>query len=226
MSGLDTEGNPFKQTAYAWDVSHWGIRIDGIMCLKKQGQLVDVQYQGKTAKFIVVWTGMPGTREHGHIGLRNLVPEKNLFGVAAPAICTDHYPTARKNVQPIHAVAEKAASNAHDNSVAPQLKQNRRQYTRHRCVGTVEFRIPESKTHMSGTLTDLSLGGCYIKAQATCPKGTVLERALEVGKTRLHVQGRVAVVNPTTGMGIEFTSSEGSINRLPGLINTIRLRKN
>jgi hypothetical protein len=90
----------------------------------------------------------------------------------------------------------------------------------------VEFRIQGSKTSMSGTLTDLSLGGCYIKAQATCPKGTALELVLEVGKTRVHAQGRVAVVNPTTGMGIEFTSAERSISRLPAMIKTIRLQKN
>ncbi len=226
MSGLDTEGNPFKQTAYAWDVSYWGIRIDGIMCLKKQGQLVDVQYKGKSAKFIVVWLGKPGTREHGHIGLRNLVPDKNIFGVAAPAICPDIYATAGKEGNHIQAVAAEAGSSAQDTSEAPQAEQNRRRYTRHRCVGTVEFRVPGSKTSMSGALSDLSLGGCYVKAPATCPKGTVLELVLEVGKTRLHVQGTVAVVNPTTGMGIEFTSAAGSISRLPGLINTIRLRKN
>ena len=79
---------------------------------------------------------------------------------------------------------------------------------------------------MSGYLKDLSLGGCYVKAQATCPKGTLLELVLEVGNARLHAQGRVAIVNPTAGMGIEFTSSERSISRLPALINTIRSRKN
>src|SRR5690348_4505733 len=152
--GSDNEGNPFKQTAYAWDVSRWGARVDGIQCLKKPGQLVDVQYKGQTGKFVVVWMGKPGSKEHGHVGLQNLVPERNIFGVDGPAICPDPYATGGK-VHQTHPAIEEAISNAHDISVAPQPKQNRRQYTRHRCVGTVEFRIRGSKTSMSGTLTDL-----------------------------------------------------------------------
>ena len=224
VSGSDTDGNPFQQTAYAWDVSHWGARIDGIMCLKKPGQLLDVQYQGKTAKFIVVWMGKPGTKEHGHIGIKNLVPGKNIFGVAAPAICRD---THSPRVEPHPAkAAEEAKSHARENPAAPRPAQNRRQYTRHTCVGDVEFRIAGSKTSMFGDLADLSLGGCYIKVQATCPKGTMLELVLIVGDTRLHARGKVAVVNPAIGMGVEFTSSDRSISRLPALINTIRSRKN
>lgn len=222
--GSDTEGNPFTQTAYAWDVSRWGARIDGIQCLRNPGQLVDVQYRGKTANFIVVWMGKPGSKEHGHVGLKNLVPERNIFGVAGTAVCADSYARPEK-VQQMQAVVTVEISNPPDASEAPKAKQNRRQFTRHRCVGTVEFRIPGSNTSISGDLADLSLGGCYVKAQATCPKGTILELVLEVGKTRLHAQGRVAAVTPTNGMGIEFTRSGNSISRLPGLINIIRLPK-
>jgi hypothetical protein len=222
--GSDTEGNPFQQTAYAWDVSRWGARIDGIHCLRQTGQLVDIQYKGQTAKFLVVWMGKSGTKEHGHVGLKNLVPERNIFGVAGTAACPDSYTRPEKAHQ-MQSVAAEEISKTPATSVAPATAKNRRQYTRHRCVGTVEFRIQGSKTSMSGTLTDLSLGGCYVKADATCPKGTILELVLQVGKARVHAQGRVAVVNPTTGMGIEFTSSERSISRLPAMIKTARLQK-
>jgi PilZ domain len=223
--GSDTEGNSFHQTAYAWDVSRWGARVEGIQCLRKPGQLVDIQYNGQIGSFIVVWMGKPGSKEHGHVGLKNLVPERNIFGVSGTATCPDSYASPEK-LHYMQAMAAEEISNAFDVSVAPKAKQNRRQYTRHHCVGTVEFRVPGSKTSMSGTLTDLSLGGCYIKAPATCPKGTILELVLEVGKTRVHAQGRVAVVNPTTGMGIEFTSAERTIRCLPAVINTIRIQKN
>ncbi len=215
VSGFDTEGNPFQQIAYAWDVSHWGARIDGIQCLKKTGQLLDIQYKGKSAKYVVVWMGKPGSREHGHIGIQNLIPERNIFGVVTPEVSLDSYTADRKEAIP----------NAHELTASPRPRRNRRRYTRHSCIGTVEFRVAGSKTSIAGNLTDLSLGGCYVKAQATCPKGAILELVLEVGKTRLHAQGRVVAVNPTTGMGIEFTGSGSSIRRLPALINTIRLRK-
>lgn len=223
--GSDTEGNPFQQTAYAWDVSHWGARVDGIQCLKRPGQLVDIQYKGQTSKFVVVWMGKPGSKEQGHVGLKNLVPERNIFGVNGPAVCPDSY-ARPETAHPMQTEAANEVCTAPDTSVGHQTGKNRRQYTRHRCVGTVEFRIKGSKTSMSGTLTDLSLGGCYVKAQATCPENTALELVLEVGKTRVHAQGRVAVVNPTNGMGIEFTSAEKSISHLPAMIKTIRLQKN
>jgi PilZ domain len=222
--GADSEGNPFKQTAYAWDVSRWGVRVNGIQCLKRPGQLVDVQYKGQTSKFVVIWMGKPGSKENGLIGLKNLVPERNIFGVEGLATCPDSYASAEQ-VDQMPTVAAEWTSNSPDHSEARQRKPNRRQYTRHRCVGTVEFRMQGSKTSMSGTLTDLSLGGCYIKAPATCPKGTMLELVLEVGNARVHAHGKVAVVNPTTGMGIEFTSAEKSISCLPAVIKTIRLQK-
>src|SRR5690349_379560 len=153
--GSDNEGNPFKQTAYAWDVSRWGARVDGIQCLRKPGQLVDVQYKGQTGSFIVVWIGKPGSKEHGHVGLKNLVPERNIFGVAGTALCADSYARPEK-VHQVQALASEEISNAPEAPVAPKTKQNRRQYTRHSCIGTVEFRIAGSKTSMCGYLKDLS----------------------------------------------------------------------
>ena len=44
----------------------------------------------------------------------------------------------------------------------------------------------------------------HASLSATCPRGTILELAIELDKSRLHIQGKVAVVNPTSGMGIEF----------------------
>jgi hypothetical protein len=217
VSGLDAQGNPFKQTAYASNVSHWGARIDGIMCLRKPGQLLDVQYKGKTAKYVVVWLGKAGTRLHGHIGIKNLVPDKNIFGMPVRRLLSDPYASAER--------AEPANPSPEVRATSERRSSNRRRYTRHACVGAVEFRMLGSKTNMSGKLTDLSLGGCYIQAPATCPRGTVLELVLEVGETRLHAQGKVTVVNSAAGMGVEFTSADKSISRLPALINSIRLRQ-
>jgi hypothetical protein len=79
---------------------------------------------------------------------------------------------------------------------------------------------------MRGTVTDLSLGGCYVKASATCPKGSILELVLEIDKVRLHMRGKVAAVNATTGMGIEFIELHAeSLKHLPSLVTAIRTQK-
>ncbi len=79
VSGLDSGQNSFVQTAYAHDVSRWGARLEGIYCLRGSGVTIDVKHKGRTAKFLVIWMGQPGTREDGHVGLRNLQPEKNIW---------------------------------------------------------------------------------------------------------------------------------------------------
>src|SRR5581483_5433122 len=48
-------------------------------CLRGSGVTIDVKHKGRTAKFLVIWMGQPGTREDGHVGLRNLQPEKNIW---------------------------------------------------------------------------------------------------------------------------------------------------
>ncbi len=225
MSGLDGAGNPFVQTAYARDVSRFGARIDGILCIKGLGQLINVQHRGKTAKCLVVWMGQPGIREHGHIGIRNLEPEKNIWGVKLPPASSDTFAGIEKRTH-----EDKSVPAASDESCgtfgSKPTRSNRRQYTRHSCVGAAEFRMAGNAVSVRGMVTDLSLGGCYVKASATCPKGSILELVLEIDKVRLHMQGKVAVVNPTTGIGVEFIELHAeSLKDLPSLVRAIRTQK-
>lgn len=213
------------QTAYARDVSRFGARIDGILCIKAPGQLINVQHNGKTAKCLVVWMGQPGLREHGHIGIRNLEPEKNIWGVKLPPESSDTFAEVEKRTQ-VDRSGPAAVDDLRNTSGSKSPRPNRRRYTRHLCVGTAEFRMPGNTINMHGKVTDLSLGGCYVKASATCPKGTILELVLEIDRVRLHMQGKVAVVNATTGMGIEFIELHSeSIKHLPSLIRAIRIQK-
>jgi hypothetical protein len=225
VSGLDSVGNPFVQTAYARDVSRFGARIDGILCIKGPGHLINVQHGGKTAKCLVVWMGQPGMREHSHIGIRNLEPEKNIWGVKLPPASPDTFAGVKNRTNPDQSTPA-ASDDSRDTFEPKPARPNRRRYTRHHCVGAAEFRVAGNAVSMRGTVTDLSLGGCYVEASATCPTGSVLELVLEVDKVRLHTQGKVAVVSPTTGMGIEFIEVHAEwVKHLPSLIKAIRVQK-
>src|SRR5262249_50802462 len=91
VSGTDAEGNPFDQTAYACDVSRRGARVDGIGCLRGPGETITVEHKGRTAKFFVVWVGLPGTLEDGQIGIRKLERNKDIWVLNLPVPQTDQF---------------------------------------------------------------------------------------------------------------------------------------
>ena len=88
---------------------------------------------------------------------------------------------------------------------APAGKERRRS-VRYRCSGSVEFRAEGSDVRMWGTLTDLSLQGCYVEMNTTFPVETRVDLTLESMGIRMRVQGTVRVSYPFLGMGIMFTN--------------------
>lgn len=220
VCGRDSQGNPFVQTAYARDTSFYGVRVDGIECLKGPGDIIQIKYKHQTAKFRVMWVGQPGTKEHGHIGLRSLEPRKNLWGVKqVPGDITQTF----LDSSPLAVPSPPGNQNLSSQTVISSQPEKRR-YTRHRCLGTVEFRIAGNTTTMLGKLTDISLGGCHIKVAGTCLPGTPVELVLEACKLRIQLNGRVAVAQSSKGMGIEFLSGCDGLKQLPGFIEAVRQR--
>lgn len=63
---------------------------------------------------------------------------------------------------------------------------------------------PQSISHC--TLTDLSLGGCYIETEAPFPEHTEVMLCLKVGGMELQAHGVVRVMHGGFGMGVEFAS--------------------
>ena len=84
----------------------------------------------------------------------------------------------------------------------------RRRSERYKCQGSARFRTEEDVVHTYGTLTDVSLHGCYVEMMATSPVGTKVNMLLEVNSIRTAVHGVVRVSYPFLGMGIEFTDIE------------------
>lgn len=65
--------------------------------------------------------------------------------------------------------------------------------------------VPEDTEPLEGyTLSDLSSGACYVESIAPFPKGTRLDLCFRVPELEIHLDGRVRVVHPIYGMGIEF----------------------
>jgi CheY-like chemotaxis protein len=65
--------------------------------------------------------------------------------------------------------------------------------------------LPEEPDPVSKcTLTDLSLGGCYVKTESPFPQSSAVDLCLRASGLEIHTEGLVRVMHPAHGMGIEF----------------------
>jgi DNA-binding response OmpR family regulator len=56
------------------------------------------------------------------------------------------------------------------------------------------------------TLSDLSLGGCYVETDSPFPENALIDLCLAAGEMSVHTEGLVRVMHPGYGMGVEFPS--------------------
>ena len=84
----------------------------------------------------------------------------------------------------------------------------RRQSPRLRCSGSAELRTGASDARLWGTLTDISLHGCYVEMNTTFPVGTTVDLVLKSFGIRIETPGTVRVSYPFLGMGICFAEIE------------------
>lgn len=80
----------------------------------------------------------------------------------------------------------------------------RRQSPRLRCSGSAEFRTEASDVRIWGTVTDISLHGCYVEMNTTFPVGTTVDLVLKSFGIRIETPGTVRASYPFLGMGIRF----------------------
>jgi hypothetical protein len=80
----------------------------------------------------------------------------------------------------------------------------RRQSPRLRCSGSAEFRTEASDVRIWGTVTDVSLHGCYVEMNTTFPIGTKVDLVLKSFGIRIETPGTVRASYPFLGMGICF----------------------
>ncbi len=95
----------------------------------------------------------------------------------------------------------------------------RRKSLRLRCSGSAEFRAAGSDVRVWGTLTDISLHGCYVEMSATFPVGARVNLVLKSCGISIRVSGTVRTSYPSLGMGICFAAEtdreqQRQLNRL------------
>ncbi len=76
---------------------------------------------------------------------------------------------------------------------------------------------------VSCILTDLSLGGCYLKTVSPFPRGTRIILSMKTADLALRAGGVVRVAHPEFGMGVEFIQATSrQHDQVHHLIETLR----
>jgi diguanylate cyclase (GGDEF)-like protein/putative nucleotidyltransferase with HDIG domain len=81
---------------------------------------------------------------------------------------------------------------------------DRRLHPRLKCRVTIELTAEAAGTPVFGSLTDVSLGGCYVETSAILSPGTNLKLGFSMDDGNLSANGVVARIDPGTGIAIQF----------------------
>jgi len=175
--GTDSSGSVFSQKALTVNVSRSGVELAGVQPHLALDEIIGLTYGANRVHFRVKWVSTPGTPRAGHVGLLNISPEKPLWDFLLPPVSPDFY--------------------------EPGAFEHRKN-PRYRCQNSIEIHIHNGASFWA-TLTDLSLGGCYVEMPIPLEPGTRLRAAIWFGQAKAWAQGEVAHRTPGFGIGIRFT---------------------
>ncbi|HSM88372.1 MAG TPA: PilZ domain-containing protein [Candidatus Limnocylindrales bacterium] len=100
--------------------------------------------------------------------------------------------------------------------MAVEFKERRR-YPRYPCDTGVRVHPEKSNAGYWGTLSDISLGGCYVYTFSPLPVGQVVTLIIKANDAEISMAGKTVSSHPGVGMGIAFgafagTESEQQLN--------------
>ena len=207
ISGLDSDGNRYAQSATTAEIGVNGMRLRGVFCLRSPGEPVQVEYQGRRARYRVAWIGAQGTLWEGLVGLQGLEGARFLF--------SDHLPPTTSSLagaEPDTYTADTASPPAacpDPFAIEPRdqnrLEKERRRQPRYNCAGVAKLWEKGNEHSTAGRINEISRGGCYVEMMSPIRTGTAIRLELSVSGRTLRLEGIVRLSQPTLGMGVEFT---------------------
>lgn len=206
VTGLDQSGNPFSQTAQTIDVSRTGARLSGIRCLRGPGDMISIECGPRSARFRVIWVGIPGSSEDGHFGVKALQPDKRIFKIDPGELRTDGYVQQAQtpNLSTATPSIPKPVWDQSENRSNPRI----------RCSGTGQITQPGVAYPIWARVTDLSMGGCYLELVFAVAQNSPVELKLTVLEHTFTATGTVATSHPGVGVGIKFTRVEDESRKI------------
>lgn len=199
VRGLDRHGNPFQTTSETHDISCSGACLTGLSGLVEPGSRIEVEYREQRAWYRVQWVDNPagGT---GRAGVRCLEPGRYIWGVPPKGWAPDTYDPSHPDPPVPEPVEVPPLATGPSYSGA-----DRRQFPRVSCRIEAQVAIEKGSLRMPATVTDISLGGCYLEMLAPLPVDSLVEVLLKPGDVSLQMSGKVRSSQTGMGMGIAFT---------------------
>ncbi len=189
VRGFDSRGSPFAVSTVTCDVSSAGACVKGLEGIVGPGHKIEIEFNDQKAWFRVQWVGKNGSGKAGQIGVRCL-ERKYIWGVPPRTWDRDSFGES-SGAEPA-----KVSWNGGE----------RRLFGRRSCRVEAQVSIPGPSEGLPGTVTDISLGGCYVEMLAPLPVDTMVELALTAGDITMRGSGKVRSSHMGLGMGVAFAS--------------------
>jgi hypothetical protein len=182
VHGTDSSGTPFTAPAEAVNSSHSGTCLRGLHVELVRGARIEVESAGRKVPYLVEWIGAEYTSQQGQIGARRL----------------------DLNVEP-HVVS---GSYEHSGAQTPAAEQaaleERRRFPRKACRIETQVTTEDEFVRLQGTVTDISLDGCYVEMMSPLPAGTIIHISLGMDGGAITTTGIIRSSQIGLGMGVEF----------------------
>lgn len=200
--GTDSRGSPFVVTTKTKDISFSGAALKGLNAIVEVGSKLEVECRDQKAMYRVQRLSQ-GENGAGCVGLRCLEMGKYIWGVPPKEWEADTYDPANPGKS---APSSNAPASGSSYATAASWKgADRRQFGRHACRIEAQIYLGNDSAEIRGTITDISLGGCYVEMLSPLPVGTMIRIALNPGDTPLSLTGKVRSSQSGFGMGVSFT---------------------
>ena len=202
VRGVDVRGTRFQFITKTLDISFSGATLKGLADVVAPGSKIEIECRTEKASYRVVWVGQSGRPNADRIGVRCLEMGKYLWGVPPKEWEPDTYDPAHP-MRPLP--VPDAPAPAYEGPQQTWAGKERRQFARHPCRLEAQVRVEGDEVEMTGKITDISLGGCYVEMLSPLPVGTVIKVALSPGEGTLKLSGKVCSSQTGFGMGVAFT---------------------
>jgi hypothetical protein len=184
-----------NQPAVTVDISRHGARVSGVKAWDYPGDTIGLRYGGDKCRYRIVWVGAVGTRIDGEIGLMAVDPGKYLWDAEL----------AQANVLRNPPTGKRAATDQSGNPlVERKYADPRRREQRFAISGGASVKEEGKQVSLWATLSDLSMGGCYLETLAPLAVDTIVEVTLQVDQIKIDTRAIVASKHPLMGMGMKF----------------------
>jgi hypothetical protein len=172
--GVSKAGHPFVENTVTENISRSGVCLTGLTCEVRKYDILFLSHEDRKCRFRVIWSRNHGSRPEFEIGLRALEFAQNVWAIDFSGAMDECGPVERRIAQ------------------------------RYICSGAASIWHPGAKYFVRGTVTDLSLTGCYVAMATPLDVHDRVVLMVNINGTEVRTAAEVRTSHPGMGMGLKF----------------------